>query len=462
MKHVEIKELLPLYIDGGLDRDESAMLEIHLAQCEDCRKELDIYKANFVFLEESAELEVPEKFMASLMERIAEEREVLAAEVATNHLHGNAWENAWDYRRGNTRETRAERSATESIMDKVRNLFKWRMQIPLGALSVVAVALLVIVAMNPLKGFHFANQGGEKSPDSGLHRELLYGGTASDGSASDTGQLEQVTPESNSRIKFSQSQSAGDSAPAPSPKMAQDNAGVTTDTYNAAGMTAGGAGKVQMERKIIQTADVTIEVKDIKASADQMLKLMDKYKGFIANSSSWVDVNNQRFNSFQLRVPVANFYAALTRLEDLGEIKQRSMNGQDVTEEYIDVESRLKNLKLQEERYRAILGKASKVEDVLQVERELERVRGEIESLQNRLNYLSNQVSLSTINVQISEPKPITSANVGVLRAIRESLRAMVNSLYYIIVLTGSYLPYVLLLVIAYVLFRVVRRRRKQ
>lgn len=440
MKHAEIRELLPLYIDGGLDRDEVEIVEAHLAECEDCRKELEVFEANFAFLESSEEIEVPETFMGSLMQRIELERESVGTDTIDRAERAAVLNRSFE--------------AKEGIMEKVKNVFKWRLQIPVGALSIVAVAAFILILFGPLNGFQFMNQSPQELQGDGFRKEIAYNDRTSK-----SDQLQEVLPNSNSRIKFSSKAPAIDGdIPAPAPSVTPEAYGLAYDQSKATANSA--AVPVNVERKVIQTAYLQIEVKDIKTGSEEMMKLVSKLNGYIASSNNWIDENNQRFNSFQVRIPVRSFYTALARLEDLGEIKQRSMNGQDVTEEYIDVEARLKNLKLQEERYRAILQKASKVEDVLQVERELERVRGEVESLQNRLNYLNNQVTLSTIDVQMSEPKPITSSNVGIVRAIRESVRAMVNSIYNIIVKLGIFLPYILLLVLVYVLYRVFRRKK--
>lgn len=442
MKHAEIKELLPLYIDGGLDRDEVEMIEAHLAQCENCRRELEAYQANFDFLANSEEIEVPETFMASLMEKIELERESIDEEVkaARPRLFGQSAE-----------------GETVGVWDKLKAFFKWRMQIPLGALSVAMAAVLLIALVGPLNTFISHSLSLSESPDDGVRQEL-YGGTAPQ-----SPQLKQVAPEENSRIKFS-TESTGTPEPAPAPAptdsgvalapdMAADKAAPSTSVAPAQDATP-------VQRKIIQTANLQIEVKDLKNSNDKILILVDKFKGFVASSNNWVDPNNQQFSSFTLRIPVNGFYPALSQLEKMGLVKQRTMGGQDVTEEYIDVDSRLKNLKLQEERYREILAKASKVQDVLDVERELERVRAEIESLQNRMNYLNNQVSLATIDVQLSEPQPITSSNVGIFKALRQSLRAMVDSFYSIIVHLGTFLPYLILLVVIFVVYRQFRRKK--
>jgi hypothetical protein len=93
----------------------------------------------------------------------------------------------------------------------------------------------------------------------------------------------------------------------------------------------------------------------------------------------------------------------LTQLEALGDVQEKSLTGQDVTDEYVDTDARHRNLIRQEERLLTILDRAETVEDILKVEGQLERVRGEIEALTGRLRYLDNQVELSTINVELRE-----------------------------------------------------------
>ena len=215
---------------------------------------------------------------------------------------------------------------------------------------------------------------------------------------------------------------------------------------------------VQLERKIIKSAYLRVEVKDIQAADNQLVTLVDRLNGFISNSRRW-EINQRQFSSFTLRIPVDDFTQVISQIEALGEVKDRSLHGHDVTEEYIDINSRMQNLTLQEDRYRELLKRAVEVEDILQIERELERVRSTIESFEGRLEYLDDQVGLSTINVEFREPEPINFSNMGISNALRQAVKKMVDTFYQLIIRLGVILPYLFLITLVYIGYRIFKRR---
>jgi predicted nucleic acid-binding Zn-ribbon protein len=127
-------------------------------------------------------------------------------------------------------------------------------------------------------------------------------------------------------------------------------------------------------------------------------------------------------------------------------VTSKSVSAQDVTEEYIDVSARLDNLERQEARLQEILNMTETVEDVLAVEKELERVRGEIESLTGRLNYLDDRIDFSTINIRVTEPRPITHS-WGIRDALSESVNGFISMVNALIILVGYLLPLVIVLI---------------
>ncbi|MCK4259857.1 MAG: DUF4349 domain-containing protein [Halanaerobiales bacterium] len=389
MKHEELKELLPLYVDGGLDIDEIELIEKHIKECEECSIELAEYQKNYDLLSTVEEVEVSDEFLFSVMEKVQGENSV----------------------------KRVRRQSKDSFSNRVRNLFKIKLQVPVGAMgAIAAVLLLVILIRIPFEGFG----GTEDYFDEGSR---FFG---------------------NYQTEMSPSRSEAN------PKMLS---GYSADSANASSMN-------EIEAKIIQTANLVVEVKDINIANKAIAEIIENFQGYISDSRSWVTSDNQQHSRFQLRISAPQFEQTLLQIEKMGRITSHSTNKEDVTEEYIDVESRLENLKLQEQRYRELLNKAHEVEDILKIERELERVRSTIESLQGRMNYLVNKISLSTIYLDLNEPEPITSSDAGILKAIRQALRVMVNTFYGMIVGLGGLLPYVMLLLIIYGAYRVSKGRR--
>ncbi len=155
------------------------------------------------------------------------------------------------------------------------------------------------------------------------------------------------------------------------------------------------------ERLVVFTARLELEVEDVEAAIDAVRLLAESQGGFV----STVNTRDER-GSITIRVPQRRFHDAVEEIEELGEVKSRSLQGEDVTEEYVDLQAELTNMERQEQRLLEIMEMGDTVESVLKVERELERVRGRIESLQGRINYLDSRVELATITVNLNlEPE---------------------------------------------------------
>ncbi len=212
------------------------------------------------------------------------------------------------------------------------------------------------------------------------------------------------------------------------------------------------------ERKIIQTGFISIEVVDFQTSSREVDRIAIEAGGFVSNSNSFVTDNGQRRGTITIRVPKDKFKDAMEKLEGIGDVKSKSVSGEDVSEEFIDLEARLSNLEKQEKRLLEILEKATTVEDILKVEAQLERVRGEIERITGRLRFLENRVDLATITVELFEPEPITQS-LGLRSALREAVDGFISTLNGIIIGSGTLLPLVLLALVAYAFYRFFKRR---
>lgn len=159
---------------------------------------------------------------------------------------------------------------------------------------------------------------------------------------------------------------------------------------------------------IIYNATLDVIVKDLDAAAPEVEKLVTAHKGFVAKSEVKGDTGSRRTATYTLRVPVAAFGPLKDGLLALGTPERNVVDTQDVTEEFIDVEARIKNLKEQEDKLNELLKekrKEEKLEDVIKVSDRIYQVRGDIERAQGRRNYLQNRVQLSTLTVTLREIK---------------------------------------------------------
>jgi hypothetical protein len=132
--------------------------------------------------------------------------------------------------------------------------------------------------------------------------------------------------------------------------------------------------------------------------------MVENARGYIAEQSMTGSPGSRRTQHWKLRVPVERFESFVAAVMPLGELEEYSRTAQDVTAEYYDVEARIKNKKLEEQTLIKILEERSgKLEDVLKIEIELSRVRGEIEQMQGRIRLLDNLSSLATLTLNLRE-----------------------------------------------------------
>ena len=173
-----------------------------------------------------------------------------------------------------------------------------------------------------------------------------------------------------------------------------------SSTASSGGSSAGGQVALVeafTERMVVFTAKIELEVGDVDSILDDLLALTEDYGGFIASVNT-----RSGIGAITIRVPQAWFYDVVSDVEGLGEVQNRDIKGEDVTEDFVDLQARLSNLERQEERLSEILALGTTVEEVLKVEKELERVRGEIEGLKGEIQYLESRVELATITVLLN------------------------------------------------------------
>ncbi|MFQ5712176.1 MAG: DUF4349 domain-containing protein [Candidatus Geothermarchaeales archaeon] len=158
-------------------------------------------------------------------------------------------------------------------------------------------------------------------------------------------------------------------------------------------------------RMVIYNAWLDIEVEDVDSATSQIQGIAEGVGGFVSQMS-FSREKERRIGSVTIRVPQRDFYTVIHRVEQIGEVKERNVKSQDVTEQYVDLEARLRNAQRQEERLLLILEKAVEVKDILEVERELMRTRETIERLTGQMRFLERRVEYATITVALTEPSP--------------------------------------------------------
>ncbi|GAB6136890.1 DUF4349 domain-containing protein [Halanaerobaculum tunisiense] len=202
-------------------------------------------------------------------------------------------------------------------------------------------------------------------------------------------------------------------------------------------------------RQVIKTATIRLEQQTLTATEKKVRQLVNNHNGYITSSRQ--DNNNkQKFLHYEIKVPHEQLTTVISKIEDLGYLQSKQLRSRDVTKEYIDLQARLKNFKAQEKKYLQLLDKTEKVAEILKVEKELNRIRQNIEQLQGRLNYYNNQVKLSTINLHISQPEPILTQQLGtrLITSLQRAVQGFINSINSIIIFIGSLIPWASFLVL--------------
>ena len=196
------------------------------------------------------------------------------------------------------------------------------------------------------------------------------------------------------------------------------------------------------QRKLIKNGTLSFETNDIEKTREEIEKLYQEFNGYIASENHF-NYGERLQHEQEIRIPSQNFDPFIEKLEQLGnKIENRHISTQDVTEEFIDVEARLKTKKDLEARYLDLLKLAKTVEDMLSIESQLGSVRAEIESMEGRLNYLNNQVAFSTIKVSYYE---LTGINFGFASKFVYSLKNGWDNLLTFLIAVVNVWPFLIL-----------------
>lgn len=164
------------------------------------------------------------------------------------------------------------------------------------------------------------------------------------------------------------------------------------------------------EQKIIKTGNLRFATKNLEETHTKIKQLVNSYDGILQSDRSGKNYN-ENFREITIRIPFQHFQTMIDSLSKGVEyFDHKDITQQDVSEEFVDIQARLKAKRELENRYLELLIQAKNVKEMLEIERELSSIREEIEARQGRLNYLQNQVSYSTIHLYFYK----TSTDKGV------------------------------------------------
>lgn len=236
------------------------------------------------------------------------------------------------------------------------------------------------------------------------------------------------------------------------------------DTAEQKGSSTTNTSDIPQVPMMVKIGNVRIEVEkgQFEKKFEEAQSVAKEFEGYVTESSTTRKKGELSSGTVTIRIPSDKFDQALKRVKEIGKVQSAEVKSEDVGEEYVDLESRLKNYKAQEDALILLMAKAESVEDTLAVQQQLVNVQEQIELITGRLNYLTNRVDHSTITVTILEPGAVvpSSDDWGFVTALRTAARAFLFTINSLIVIVGALLPIVFLIVIFIYVARFFFRRR--
>jgi len=403
----QVEENLSAYLDKALPDEEMDLIKNHLESCPACREEYSALEKTVLMLSELEDIAPPALFRSELRQKLKEKNK--------------------------------KRFSLQGFVPG------WLKNVRGYHLMPIAAALIIMLVILPFVGNNKPGLLKNSVSDSDMAME----------DSSDTYYMK--TKESmKDQVTSSAPEGKGGEmnfmAPTgPAPRASSTNESLGTASV---GLTAQPPGEI--ERKIIKNADVTVQVDDYDITVEAIKNKVFAMNGYVSNESlSGKGTEGTITGYLQIRIPAVHFDEFLSGMDELGKVKGRNIYTQDVTEEYVDVESRLKAMRTKEERLLAILSKSGSLSDILAVENELANTRAQLESLQGRLRYLNNRTDFSAVSINIQQAaastQQISTGGLNeVLTKTKEAFIKAVNNILLgtgkLVVFFGAALPYLILL----------------
>lgn len=201
------------------------------------------------------------------------------------------------------------------------------------------------------------------------------------------------------------------------------------------------------EQKLIRRAELEVTVDSVDEAMEELRSIADGHDGLVADAEDVQDQDGNRRATVRLRVPSASFESAVRAVRELGEVERAKLTTEDVTKAYADLELRLSAKRKTEERLRGLLASSTgDLSDVIQVERELSRIIGEIEQMHGERRFYDHRVAVSVIEVDLFEPG--AGKGPGILKpvgdALKASLSVLVSSLAALVYIVALVTPWAL------------------
>ncbi|MDD1725028.1 MAG: DUF4349 domain-containing protein [Methanospirillum sp.] len=235
-------------------------------------------------------------------------------------------------------------------------------------------------------------------------------------------------------------------APVPAPAMASQSSMQTVSPS---------------DQKIIKTADISLETQNVSITTDKVTEVASRFNGTIQSSLVSAGRQDRYTGSVTIRVPVKEFDPAVAGILVLGKVLSSSLQAEDVTEQYVDLEAQKNALVNQLVQYNRIMAKGENVSDILEVQREIERVQVELDRIVGKMKYLESRTSYSTIPVRISEPAQVEPpGGYSFAAVVNDGIAGFIDMVVWLFIAILTLLPLILLGAAGYLVYRRWKRRR--
>lgn len=229
-----------------------------------------------------------------------------------------------------------------------------------------------------------------------------------------------------------------------------------------AGKAIPDGGVAYPEQKIIKNANLRFETEDLPATAEAIAKSVKKYQAQVQNDTEG-KTRYELIRTMTVRIPAKYFDAFMADIsKGVKYFDTKEISSLDVTEEYIDTDARIKAKKILEQRYLELIGKAKKVSEILEIEKELSAIREEIEAKEGQLRYMKSRIALSTINIEFyKETAEQPDATVSFGSKMWNAIVSGFNRLSSFFIGLLYFWPFILIFVIAFLIVRKKLKRKK-
>jgi hypothetical protein len=399
--HPVTPEEVMALLDGELSADRAQTVSAHVEQCSECQELRNSLRKASAAISKWAVASAPA------------ELEARVADAATS----------------NSVLSKKLRSTTP------QRVIHWTLRRSVFALVGTAALALFFIAVS-IPTLHRSREAADFSAEFGRQRQRAQTVAGIDSSPAPAGSP-RAAGDSVDATKLLSSPGADREIPAPPPPLPAGPQGGTV---------------ARSEPMIARTVSLSIVVKDFDASRASLDVVLTRHNGYAAGLNAATPQGAARALQASLRIPAHQLAAALSELKSLGRVEAENQNGEEVTQQHADLVARLKNSRETEQRLQAILlQRTGKIGDVLSVEQEIARVRGEIEQMEAEQQTLEHRVDFATIDLKLAEEykaqlsSPAPSVAMRLRNAIVNGFRSAFESLLTFVLFLAESGPAILL-----------------